>query len=69
MCTPCLERQALRYIYKQEEERREEEYREQEGEQGEQDVGKSTDLFTNLFMGRLTLSRAANPLLKLFTGP
>jgi hypothetical protein len=48
MCAPCLERQALRYIQKQEEERRE-----KEGEQGEQDVGKSTDLFTDLFISRL----------------
>jgi len=58
MCASCLERQALRYIGIQER-------REREREQGEQDIGKSTDLFT----GRLTFSRAANPLLKLFTGP
>ena len=45
MCASCLERQALRYIGIQER-------REREREQGEQDIGKSTDLFT----GRLTLS-------------
>ena len=61
-CASCLKRQALRYIGIQER-------REREREQGEQDIGESTDLFIDLFMGRLTLSRATNPLLKLFTGP
>ena len=42
---------------------------EEEGEgEGEQAIGKLIDLFTDRY-GQTNSSRAANPLLELFTGP
>jgi hypothetical protein len=64
-CASCLEQQALCYAgQKQREGEGEEEGEAQAEGEGEQAIGKPTDLF----IGRLTLSRATNPLFKLFTG-